>query len=123
MPLLLVLTAFPATAQNCGWSRVDHRVRYDASGIWNPHVYRGIVGALTVAQIGGAVWEGAKLRFGKSMLYVGTGRIKNQAHWQTDVLMGWAVGGLSGWYAHSRDVPLLIQVLPHGFEVGYRKQF
>jgi len=200
LPLLLALTAFPATAQNCGWSRVDHRVSYDASGIWNPHVYRGIVGALTVAQIGGAVWEGADTRFGKTMwqgidseiiasvsatagkyifararpgtadnpclwfqggsnysfpsgeasvaaalvtpyvleygsenpatyallllpLYVGTGRIKNQAHWQTDVLMGWAVGGLSGWYAHSRDVPFLIQLLPHGFEVGYRKQF
>ena len=23
-------------AQNCGWSRVDHRVSYDASGVWNP---------------------------------------------------------------------------------------
>ena len=39
-------------------------------------------------------------------LYVGAGRIKNQAHWQTDVLAGWAVGGLSGWYAHSRDTPI-----------------
>ena len=29
-------------------------------------------------------------------LYVGAGRVKNQAHWQTDVLAGWAVGGLSG---------------------------
>ena len=29
-------------------------------------------------------------------LYVGAGRIKNQAHWQTDVLAGWAVGGVSG---------------------------
>jgi membrane-associated phospholipid phosphatase len=30
--------------------------------------------------------------------------VKNQAHWQTDVLAGWAAGGLSGWYAHSREV-------------------
>ena len=54
-------------AQNCGLSRVDHRVNYDASGIWNPNVYRGVVGALTVAQIGGAVWEGAETRFGKTL--------------------------------------------------------
>ena len=136
---------------------------YDASGVWNPNVYRGLVGALTAAEIGGAVWEGSETRFGKTMwqgidseiiagvsatagkyiftrarptqgdnpclwfqggshysfpsaeasvaaalvtpyileygseypatyalallpLYVGVGRIKNQAHWQTDVL-------------------------------------
>jgi membrane-associated phospholipid phosphatase len=56
-------------------------------------------------------------------LYVGAGRLKNQAHWQTDVLAGWAVGGLSGWYAHSRDVPILIELLPHGVAVGLHKQF
>jgi membrane-associated phospholipid phosphatase len=196
----VAMTAHPAAAQNCGWSRIDHTVSYDASGVWNPNVYRGLVGALTAAQIGGAVWEGADTRFGRTMwqgidseiiagvsatagkyiftrarpnqgdnpclwfqggsnysfpsgeasvaaalvtpyileygseypgtyalmllpLYVGAGRIKNQAHWQTDVLAGWAVGGLSGWFAHSRNVPIMIQLLPHGFEVGYGKQF
>jgi undecaprenyl-diphosphatase len=200
MLLAYSLTALPAVGQNCGWSRVDHMVSYDASGVWNPNVYRGLVGALTAAQIGGAVWEGSDTRFGKTMwqgidseiiggvsatagkyiftrtrpsdannpclwfqggsnysfpsgeasvaaalvtpyvleygsdypatyallllpLYVGAGRIKNQAHWQTDVLAGWAVGGLSGWFAHSRDVPIMIQLLPHGFEIGYKAQF
>jgi membrane-associated phospholipid phosphatase len=201
IPLLLcALATVPCAAQDCGWSHVDHVVHYDASGVWNANVYRGVVGALTVAQIGGAVWEGAQTRFGKTMwqgidaeiiagasatagkyiftrvrpstadnpclwfqggsnysfpsgeaavaaalvtpyvfeygsdypatyallllpLYVGAGRIKNQAHWQTDVLAGWAVGGLSGWYAHSRDVPILIELLPHGVAVGYRAQF
>ena len=42
---------------------------------------------------------------------------------KTDVLAGWAVGGLSGWYAHSRDVPIMIELLPHGFAVGYKRQF
>ena len=198
--LAAALTALPAIGQNCGWSRVDHVVSYDASGVWNPNVYRGLVGALTAAQIGGAVWEGSDTRFGKTMwqgidseiiagvsatagkyiftrtrpndannpclwfqggsnysfpsgeasvaaalvtpyvlefgseypatyallllpLYVGAGRIKNQAHWQTDVLAGWAVGGLSGWYAHSREIPIMIQLLPHGFEIGYKAQF
>ena len=190
----------PAPAQNCGWSRIDHRVTYDASGIWNPSAYRGLVDALTIAEVGGALWEGAESRFGKTLwqgmdsqiiaeigaaagkaiftrvrpsetdnpclwfkggsnysfpsgeasvsaalvtpyileygrenpltyalllvpLYVGEGRIKNRQHWQSDVLAGWAVGGLSGWFAHSRDVPILVQILPNGFSVGLHKQF
>jgi membrane-associated phospholipid phosphatase len=190
----------PAAAQNCGWSRIDHLVSLDNSGIWNPNVSRGITAALTIAQVGGAIWEGAESRFGRTMwqgidseligagaaeagkyiftrvrpntednpclwfqggsnhsfpsgeaavsaalvtpyvieygrdnpaaylllllpLYTGVMRVKNQAHWQTDVLAGWAVGGLSGWYAHSRDVPIFIEILPHGFEVGFKKTF
>jgi membrane-associated phospholipid phosphatase len=196
----LLLIAPACDAQNCGWSRVDHRVSYDATGVWNSSVYRGVVTALTVAEIGGAVWEGSATRVGKTLwqgidseilakatatagkhifararpstsdnpclwfqggsnysfpsgeasvaaalvtpyvlefggeypaayallllpLYVGAGRIKNQAHWQTDVLAGWAVGGLSGWYAHSRDVPIMIELLPRGFAAGYKRQF
>ena len=187
-------------AQNCGWSRIDHEVSYDASGVWNPNSYRDLVGALTIAQVGGAIWEGSEDRIGKTMwqgidseiisalgaeagkyiftrtrpaaennpclwfqgrhnysfpsgeasvaaglvtpyvleygpeypltyalllvpLYVGAGRIKNQAHWQTDVIAGWAVGGLSGWYAHSRDVPIMIEILPHGVAIGLHTQF
>ncbi len=201
---MLMIAAFAApcwcAAQNCGWSHIDHEVSYNASGAWNPNVYRGLVGALTIAEIGGAVWEGAESRFGKTMwqgvdseiisgvsaqaakyvftrvrpstednpclwfqgghnysfpsgeaavaaglvtpyvleygpeypwtyallavpLYVGAGRIKNQAHWQSDVIGGLAVGGLAGWYSHSRDVPLLIEILPHGFAVGWKTQF
>jgi len=56
-------------------------------------------------------------------LYVGVGRVKAQAHWQTDVLAGWAVGGLSGWFAHSRETPLLVQVLPHGMVIGLKTRF
>jgi undecaprenyl-diphosphatase len=198
--LLAALLSVEAAAQNCGWSHIDHKVNYDASGAWNPSIYRGIVNTLTVAQVGGAIWEGSENRFGKTMwqgidseiisgvtaevgkkaftrvrprdennpclwfqggnnssfpsgeaaqaaglvtpyimeygseypatyallllpLYVGAGRIKNQAHWQTDVMAGWAIGGLSGWYAHSRDTPLLIEILPHGVAVGLKVKF
>lgn len=199
---MFVLAIVPASAaaQNCGWSHIDHRVSYDASGVWNPSVFRSIVGVLTVAEIGGAIWEGSESRFGKTLwqgidseliaeagveagkyiftrvrpatennpclwfngghnysfpsgeasvaaalvtpyvleygrdypatyallllpLYVGVARVKNQAHWQSDVIAGWALGGVSGWYAHSRDVPIMIELLPHGFRVGYGKQF
>jgi membrane-associated phospholipid phosphatase len=56
-------------------------------------------------------------------LYVGVARVKAQAHWQTDVIGGWAVGGLAGWYAHERDSPLLLQVMPRGIFVGLKKSF
>lgn len=184
----------------CGWSHIDHRVNQDESGIWNPNVYRGIMIAASAADLGGALWEGAESRLGKTMwqdvdsqifsaasteamkyaftrsrprqdddpcqwfqgsghysfpsgeaawsasivtpfileygseypavyallllpAYVGAGRIKAQAHWQSDVLAGWAVGGLAGWFAHSRDTPLFVQALPHGVFVGLKTQF
>ena len=198
--LLFSLAAAGTPAAGCVWSHVDHEVSYDASGMWNPNVYRGLVWGLTAAEVAGALWEGSESRFGKTMwqgidseiiggvsaqagkylftrvrpttednpclwfqgghnysfpsgeaafaaslvtpyvleyagdhplayamllipAYVGAARVKNQAHWQTDVVAGWAIGGLSGWYAHSRDTPILIEILPHGFAVGLKVNF
>lgn len=56
-------------------------------------------------------------------IYDGIARMKVQAHWQTDVLAGFALGGLTGYYAHNRDSPFILGVLPHGFTIGVRKQF
>jgi undecaprenyl-diphosphatase len=196
---LVASLLLPASAVGCGWSSIDHTVQLDESGIWNPDVYRGVFLALTAAQIGGAVWEGAETRIGKTMwqgidsqvltlaatevmkhsfdrvrptntdnpcdwfqhgnysfpsgeassaaalvtpyvleygreypltygllllpLYVGVGRVKNQAHWQSDVLVGWTVGGLAGWYAHSRETPIFVELLPHGAVVGLKTRF
>lgn len=55
--------------------------------------------------------------------YDAVARMKSQAHWQTDVLAAFALGTASGWYAHSREQPFTLTVLPHGFMVGIRKQF
>jgi len=192
--------SLPSLVFACGWSLIDHRVNKDTAGLWNPNVYRELMGALTVAEVGGALWEGADSRFGKTLwqgmdsiaigagaaqamkytftrvrpshtadpcewfahdsnysfpsgeatyaaalvtpylleygadypatygllllpLYVGAGRIKAQAHWQSDVLFGWAVGGLSGWYAHRRETPLFVEVLPHGVVIGLKTRF
>jgi membrane-associated phospholipid phosphatase len=200
LPVCLGLGSAQGMAQNCGWSRVDHRVGYDNSGAWNPDVYRSIATAVTVAQVGAALWEGSESRFGRTLwqgvdaqiiasvtaavgkriftrvrpidadnpclwfegdsnasfpsresagmaalvtpyileygseqpavyalallpLYIGSARIKNQAHWQTDVLAGWTIGALSGWFAHRQDIPLMIQVLPDGFAVGFKTRF
>jgi membrane-associated phospholipid phosphatase len=199
LPLIL-LSALGCRAQTCAWSHIDHVVPYADSGIWNSNVAGTIVGTLTLAQVGGALWEGPQTRFGKTMwqgidaeiiagvsasvakriftrarpnaggdpclwfqggsndsfpsretsvatalvtpyvleygsqnpavyamlalpLYVGVARIKNQEHWQSDVLAGWALGGLSGWIAYSLDTPLTIQLLPHGIAVGLKTQF
>ena len=56
-------------------------------------------------------------------VYDGIARMKVQGHWQTDVLAGFAIGGLTGYYAHNRQSPFFLGILPHGFTVGLRKQF
>jgi len=56
-------------------------------------------------------------------IYDAIARVKVQAHWQTDVLAGFALGTLTGYYAHSRDSPLILGVLPKGFSVGIRREF
>jgi len=55
--------------------------------------------------------------------YQAIARVKVHAHWQTDVLAGFALGTGTGWLAHTRDSPVILSVLPHGFMVGLRKQF
>jgi membrane-associated phospholipid phosphatase len=54
-------------------------------------------------------------------LYDAIARMKVQAHWQTDVLAGFAIGTLAGWYAHRRDSPLVLGLMPHGIYVGLRR--
>lgn len=65
-----------------------------------------------------AVWGLAALP-----LYVGVARLKSQAHWQTDVLAGAALGAGVGYYESTRQSAWSATVLPHGLTVGFRKQF
>lgn len=55
--------------------------------------------------------------------YDAVGRVKSHAHWQSDVLAGWALGTVAGYYAHTRSVPLSVMVLPHQVTVGLRTVF
>ncbi len=55
--------------------------------------------------------------------YDAVARVKVHAHWQTDVLAGFAIGTGIGYYAHSRDSPWVLGLLPHGASVGFRKQW
>jgi len=55
--------------------------------------------------------------------YDAVARMKVRAHWQTDVLAGFAIGTASGYYAHTRDSPLILGWMPHGIMVGLKKKF
>ena len=55
--------------------------------------------------------------------YDAIARVKSQAHWQTDVLAGVALGSLTGYLAHRRDSPVILGVLPHGVMVGLHTKF
>ena len=56
-------------------------------------------------------------------LYDSIARLKSQAHWQTDVLAGWALGSAVGYWSASRKIPIFVQVLPRGVSIGLSKRF
>jgi membrane-associated phospholipid phosphatase len=56
-------------------------------------------------------------------LYDSIARVKSQAHWQTDVIAGWALGTGVGYWAATRNTPISVQILPRGVTVGFRKRF
>lgn len=56
-------------------------------------------------------------------LYDGIARMKTWGHWQTDVLAGFALGAAAGYFLHRPGTPLILSVLPHGFAVGFKKEF
>lgn len=56
-------------------------------------------------------------------LYDSIARIKSQAHWQSDVLAGWALGSAVGYWSATRQQPLLVEVLPHGITIGFQRRF
>jgi len=55
--------------------------------------------------------------------YDAVARVKTRGHWQSDVLVGAALGaGVGVWAAH-RDSPLIISWLPGGFRIGFIHRF
>ena len=56
-------------------------------------------------------------------IYDGYARMKSQAHWQSDVIAGWALGSAWGYWAAQRRIPLLVEILPDGVSVGFAKRF
>jgi undecaprenyl-diphosphatase len=53
--------------------------------------------------------------------YDAVARMKVQAHWQTDVLAGFAIGTAAGWLAHRNpDRPYVLRLMPHGIYIGLK---
>ena len=57
-------------------------------------------------------------------IYDGIARMKVQAHWQSDVIAGYAIGTTAGWLMHrNQDSPYTLRIMPHGIYVGIGKKF
>jgi membrane-associated phospholipid phosphatase len=53
----------------------------------------------------------------------GYARLRSRAHWQTDVIAGWALGTGVGYWSTTRAMPISVQILPGGLSVGFSKRF
>jgi undecaprenyl-diphosphatase len=51
-------------------------------------------------------------------VYDALARMKVQAHWQSDVIAGFALGTGIGWWMHRNPNPFILRVMPHGVYVG-----
>jgi len=56
-------------------------------------------------------------------LYDSIARVKVHAHWQTDVIAGWALGTGVGYWTSTWRTPLMVRALPRGLSVGFYKRF
>jgi undecaprenyl-diphosphatase len=56
-------------------------------------------------------------------VYDAIARVKTRGHWQSDVLVGAAIGTGVGLWATHRNSPLIIGWLPGGFQIGFIHHF
>jgi undecaprenyl-diphosphatase len=56
-------------------------------------------------------------------LYDSIARLKSHAHWQSDVIAGWALGTAAGYWSAKRATPIMVQILPDGITIGLSKRF
>lgn len=54
-------------------------------------------------------------------IYDALARLKVQAHWQSDVIAGLALGSTAGWVMHRNpDSPYILRIMPNGIYVGLK---
>ena len=55
--------------------------------------------------------------------YDAVARVKTHGHWQSDVLVGAAIGAGVGIWASRRQSPWVVSFLPHGVQIGFSKHW
>ena len=55
--------------------------------------------------------------------YDAVARVKNGAHWQTDVLAGFALGTAFGYYEAKNKSPFFLTILPRSITIGIQSNF
>jgi membrane-associated phospholipid phosphatase len=56
-------------------------------------------------------------------VFTAVSRVRVNAHWQSDVIAGFALGSAAGYVAHSLPEPFVVTVLPRSVTVGVRTRF
>lgn len=56
-------------------------------------------------------------------IYDAVARMKSHAHWQSDVIAGWALGTGVGYWTSTWRTPLSVRLLPRGVAVGLSMRF
>ncbi|MGA9031353.1 MAG: hypothetical protein WB402_02385 [Sulfuricaulis sp.] len=56
-------------------------------------------------------------------LHDAVARVKARGHWQSDVIVGFGVGTMAGYYAHNRKQSFFLELLSHGVAIGLRKRW
>jgi membrane-associated phospholipid phosphatase len=56
-------------------------------------------------------------------LYDSVARVKVHAHWQSDVIAGFALGFGAGYLAHRQDSPWILRAMPGSVQVGFKAKF
>ena len=56
-------------------------------------------------------------------VYTSVARMKVHAHWQTDVIAGYALGSSWGMLARGREHPFILGLMPDGVMIGLNKRF
>jgi membrane-associated phospholipid phosphatase len=127
----IVISAVAAEAMKVAFSR-SRPSQSDSPNAWfQGHGHRSFPSG-EVAQIAAAVTPFV-LEYGAEHpsvwllealpAYDAIARVKVRAHWQTDVLAGFALGTAIGFYAHARRESLAVIVLPRAVTIGWRRSF
>lgn len=128
----MAFTAATTTVMKFAFSRERPRENSDPGDFFDHHGFQSFPSG-EVAEISAVVTpfiaeygQDHPAAWGLAALpvYDAIARVKVNAHWQSDVVVGAAVGVGFGLWAHRRSTPLLLGALPgRGLMLGYARRF